>query len=140
MTSQETPSNPKPPQSNTKRTSQKLTSVSSLKWHQMHLPPINLLNVPRLVMTEVILNDLPENHSLRNIPLVELKAFYKRPDAKVWQEMTPAYTIAKTKITFNQLGAVWKSDVWKATFIPSVDWDEGRMRVIGSNGNEGLHY
>lgn len=91
-------------------------------------------------MQEVILNNLPQNHSLRNIPLIELKAFYKRPDSKVWQEVTPAYTLAKTKITFNQLGEVWRRDDWKATYIPSVDWDEGRMDVIGSNGNDGLHY
>ena len=91
-------------------------------------------------MQEVILNTLPETHVLRKIPLIELKAFYRRPDSKVWQEMTPAYTLAKTKITFNQLGEVWKSDTWKATEMPSVDWDESRIDVIGSNGNDGLHY
>lgn len=90
-------------------------------------------------MTELILNDLPPEDPYRNTPLIDLGVLYRRPDSNVWQEMTPAYTLARKKITFNQLGEVWQRDLWKVT-RPLVDWDEDRIDIIGTNGNEGLHY
>ena len=90
-------------------------------------------------MSDIILNDLDPSDIYRNTPLIELGVYYRRPEAKVWQEMTPAYTLAKNKVTFNQLAPVWQSDIWKVT-RPLTDWDEDRMDVIGTNGNDGLHY
>jgi hypothetical protein len=60
------------------------------------------------------LEQLPYEHPLRNTPLIEIGAFYRNRDVKMWREVFPAFGIAKK--TFNELGDVWKTwDVWKAT-------------------------
>lgn len=60
------------------------------------------------------LGSLPENHPLRNIPLIDIGAFYKKKDVNMWREVFPSFNIAKK--TYNELSAVWTTwDVWKAT-------------------------
>ena len=60
------------------------------------------------------IDQLPYDHPLRNKPLIEIGAFYRNRDVKMWREVFPAFGIAKK--TFNELGDVWtKWDVWKAT-------------------------
>ena len=61
-----------------------------------------------------ILYDLPYDHQLRNTPLIEIGAEYKRFDSKVWQAVTPPYGIAKK--CYNDLAPVWTEfDEWRAT-------------------------
>lgn len=64
---------------------------------------------------EVILNDLPYEHLLRNIPLAGM--YYRRPDAKILQQISSAYGIAKK--TYNQLGGPWLTDIF--IFIDNRD-------------------
>lgn len=81
------------------------------------------------------LKKLPSDHPLRNTPLIEIGAQYKRPDSKVWQEVTPPYGIAKK--TFNSLTGTWLTDDWKATKF-SEDWQtDERDRAVAQNGNVG---
>lgn len=61
----------------------------------------------------VLLAELPVNHRLRNTPLIEIGAEYKRFDSKIWQAVTPPYGIAKK--TYNDLALVWTEwDEWRA--------------------------
>ena len=85
---------------------------------------------------EANLKELAPTHHLRNLPLIEVGAYYIPKDSKVWAEVRSAYNIAKK--TFNQLADVWLIDEWKATKDPL--WDDARIDIIGQNGNEGLHY
>jgi hypothetical protein len=65
----------------------------------------------------IYLNDFPQEHPLRNAPLIKIGAFYLARGSKVWREVFPAFGIAK--FTYNELGEVWtKWDRWKATKIP----------------------
>jgi hypothetical protein len=62
----------------------------------------------------IYLNDLPQEHPLRNAPLIKIGAFYLARGSKVWREIFPAFGISK--FTYNELGEVWtKWDLWKAT-------------------------
>lgn len=90
-------------------------------------------------MEWVILNNLPVEHPLRNTPLIELNAEYVSRDSKLYYKVQPAFTIAKSKSTFNQLADLWTTyDVWRVPI--EEEWDEERIDIIGANGNEGLHY
>ena len=61
-----------------------------------------------------ILSELPYDHQLRNTPLIEIGAEYKRFDSKVWQAVTPPYGIAKK--CYNDLAPEWTEfDEWRAT-------------------------
>ena len=61
-----------------------------------------------------LLATLPVNHPLRNKPLIEIGAQYKRYDSKIWQDVTPPYGIAKK--CYNDLASVWTEfDEWRAT-------------------------
>ena len=60
----------------------------------------------------MLLAELPIEHPLRNIPLIEIGAEYQIRDSKVWAKVTLPYGIAKK--TYNQLGAVWTTwDKWR---------------------------
>lgn len=84
---------------------------------------------------EVNLKSLDYYHHLRNLPLIDIGAYYLPKDSKVWAEVRRAYGISSK--TFNQLAEVWHIDEWKATKDPT-DWgDENRIDVIGQNGNIG---
>jgi len=96
-----------------------------------------------LMRREVILNDLPVNHPLRNTPL--LNFYHRNKGTKAWKQIGGNYGIRRA--TYNQLS----KEVWQDTtefmielepeMIDVLDhWDEDRMDVIGQNGNEGLHY
>ena len=64
----------------------------------------------------MILNNLPKDHPLRNKPLIDIGAEYKRYDSKIWQAVTPPYGIANK--TYNDLGEVWtENDEWRATIV-----------------------
>lgn len=91
-------------------------------------------------MREVRLNDLPLEDPNRNTPLLQIGAFYKDVSVKTWREVFPNFGIAKK--TYNQLGEVWTNHTdWKATKpVIEPDWNDTRMDIIGSNGNDGLHY
>ena len=86
----------------------------------------------------MILNDLPEKHPLRNTPIGKLQAKYrwkKASEKAQWRSVEVGSPKLVDK-TFNQLSEAWtKWDWWVAE-----DWDEKRIDIIGSNGNEGLHY
>lgn len=59
-----------------------------------------------------LLATLPVNHPLRNKPLIEIGAQYKRYDSKLWNDVTPPYGIANK--TYNQLSNVWTEfDEWR---------------------------
>lgn len=90
-------------------------------------------------MEWVTLNNLPVDHPYRNTPLIELDAEYVSRDSKLYYKVQPAFTIAKNKVTFNQLADLWTTyDTWR---VPIKDeWNEERMDIIGQNGNEGSHY
>ena len=79
-------------------------------------------------MYEVILNELPTEHSMRNTPLIAIGAYYQWVGGGPWNEVKPAFGIANK--TFNQLGETWtKYDTWKATISK-----EGKENVrINSN-------
>ena len=65
-------------------------------------------------MKEVLLQDLPPEHPLRNRPLAEIGAWYLVRNGTVWREAKATFGISK--VTYNQLGEVWtKWDKWKAT-------------------------
>jgi hypothetical protein len=61
------------------------------------------------------LGSYPTAHPYRNTPLYDLKAYYRAPTSKLWQEVTFAYTLAKQKNTYNDLNAMWQKNTWKAT-------------------------
>ena len=62
----------------------------------------------------ILLATLPSDHTLRNKPLIEIGAQYKRYDSKVWQDVTPPYGIAKK--CYNDLASVWTEfDEWRST-------------------------
>ena len=64
--------------------------------------------------TMILLATLPSDHPLRNKPLIEIGAQYKRYDSKVWQDVTPPYGIAKK--CYNDLASVWTEfDEWRST-------------------------
>jgi hypothetical protein len=64
-------------------------------------------------MKEIILNDLPTNHILRNTPLSKIGAMYRYEGSKVWHSIDVLGGIKKT-VTYNDLGDVWKlHDKWK---------------------------
>ena len=64
--------------------------------------------------TMILLATLPSDHTLRNKPLIEIGAQYKRYDSKVWQDVTPPYGIAKK--CYNDLASVWTEfDEWRST-------------------------
>lgn len=87
-------------------------------------------------MTYIYLDKVDKDDWHRNQPLSELEAEYKNVDSKVWSKIYPNMTIAKK--TYNELASIWTTfDEWRC---PAVLWDEDRIDVIGSNGNEGLHY
>lgn len=60
---------------------------------------------------------LPEDHPLRNKPLIEIGAYYRYRGGiapGIWKEVKPAYGIANK--CFNDLGPAWTAhDQWKAT-------------------------
>lgn len=110
---------------------------------------------------KISLKDLPEHHPYRNTKLKDLEVFYRKEGSKAWQEVFATYNIAKN--TYNELGAVWTNDQeWAVdsdsslcqicgkdlskvtecawTSCPKDNWDESRVDIIGSNGNDGLHY
>ena len=54
---------------------------------------------------------LPIDHPLRNTPLVGFR--YKHELMAKVTTVTPSFTLAKQKITYNQLGEVWTNrTVW----------------------------
>ena len=62
----------------------------------------------------MLLSELPKEHPLRNTPLIEIGAEYKRFDSKIWQAVTPPYGISKK--CYNDLASVWTEwDEWRAT-------------------------
>ena len=77
------------------------------------------------------LHELEETHYLRNIPLIEIKAWYKNGN-NAFREVFPNFNIAKK--TYNELGEVWTTNhLWESR----EEWDETRMDIIGQNGNIG---
>ena len=69
-----------------------------------------------VLFVKMLLKNLPKEHPLRNKPLIEIGAEYKRYDSKIWQAVTPPYGIAKK--TYNDLGEVWTNwDEWRATCV-----------------------
>lgn len=88
------------------------------------------------MVTQVILNELPENHHLRKLPLQGM--FHRQKGTQAWKLINGNYGIRRA--TFNHLS----KEVWTDTteFMAEVDdeWNEDRIDVIGQNGNEGLHY
>lgn len=48
---------------------------------------------------KMILNNLPDDHELRNKPLINM--FHRNTGLKMWKEITPSYGISKA--TFNML-------------------------------------
>lgn len=61
-----------------------------------------------------MLAELDKDHPLRNRPLIEIGAEYKRYDSKIWQKVTQPYGIAKK--CYNDLAPVWTEwDEWRAT-------------------------
>lgn len=70
---------------------------------------------------EIIIDDLPKEHPLRNTPLFEIGAYYQLlTKGKMWHEVRAPYGIAKN--TYNQLAPLWKEQhVWKATkCVPQI--------------------
>jgi hypothetical protein len=66
------------------------------------------------ISTHTLLLRLPRSHPLRNMPLIQIGAYYKNKAAKVWREVKSTFDIAGH--TYNQLSAVWTdNDVWKST-------------------------
>jgi hypothetical protein len=64
-------------------------------------------------MAEIILNDLPHDHELRNKPLCEINAMYRYNGSKVWHSIHVLGGIKNT-ITYNDLAEVWtRHDIWK---------------------------
>lgn len=60
-----------------------------------------------------LLADLPTDHPLRNTPLLQVKAQFKRKEHKNWKDVTPNMNISK--VTYNSLGSVWTDyDEWRA--------------------------
>lgn len=82
------------------------------------------------------LANLPKDHLLRNSPLIEIGARYRKKGSLVWSYVREAYNIAPK--TYNELGETWiEHDVWEATRF-SEDWQDGkRDRAIAQNGNVG---
>jgi hypothetical protein len=61
------------------------------------------MNVP----AEKMLDELPEEHPLRNMPLADLEAQYQLLTAGPgWRTVKPNFGIANN--TFNELGPVWR--------------------------------
>lgn len=59
------------------------------------------------------LADLPKEHPLRNLPLLEIKAQFKQKILKNWKDVTPNMNISKN--CYNDLGTVWTDyDEWRA--------------------------
>lgn len=54
-------------------------------------------------MSEITLSDLPEDHELRNRPLVGM--YYYSKGSMIKAEVRPAYAIAK--VCYNDLGETW---------------------------------
>lgn len=64
-------------------------------------------------MSYVMLRDLPVDHKLRNVPLIEIEAEYLPSGSKVWAKVMPAFNIAKR--TYNELAECWTdNDLWRA--------------------------
>lgn len=58
------------------------------------------------------LNFLPQDHPLRNKPLIEIKARYRNVESKVFRDVVPAMKIAK--LSYNELANVWTTwDIWE---------------------------
>ena len=84
----------------------------------------------------VILKELPEDHPLRNTPLIQIQAENQTKDSKIWYEIRPAFKISNK--TYNELGPAWTEyDMWRGW---EEDWNENRIDIIGQNGNTGEHY
>lgn len=65
----------------------------------------------------IILNDLPDDHPLRNAPLQGM--YHRNKGTKAWKEINGNYGIRKA--TFNQLSkAVW-TDTTEFAFIEKGD-------------------
>jgi len=65
----------------------------------------------------LILNDLPENHPLRNKPLGEINAMYrwKKASEKAQWRTVQVGSPKLVKHTYNELGEAWtKYDWWTA--------------------------
>ena len=59
------------------------------------------------------LQELPEDHPLRNTALSTIQARYLNNGSKIWRTVFPSFGIANA--TFNQLDDVWTSNaVWEA--------------------------
>ncbi len=58
-------------------------------------------------MTEIIINNLPPEHELRNIPLQGM--YHRQKGTKSWKEINGNYGIRN--VTFNQLS----KEVWQDT-------------------------
>lgn len=84
----------------------------------------------------ISLNELPEEHPLRNTKLCDLDVFYRGPSTRAWQQVLPSYNISK--VTYNELGDVWKEN--QEWVVDTEAWDEDRVDTIGQNGNNGEHY
>lgn len=71
-------------------------------------------------MHEIILNNLPEQHELRNIPL--LGKFHRQKGTKAWKEIGGNYGIRN--VTFNQLNKeVWTDTTeFMALVEPEMVW------------------
>jgi hypothetical protein len=58
------------------------------------------------------LASLPQEHPLRNTPLVEIDAEYRHTESKIWRKVLPTFGIAKK--TYNQLAGCWVDyDIWR---------------------------
>lgn len=59
------------------------------------------------------LKELPEDHVLRNTPLIRINAQYLDVGSKVWNRVGPKFGIANK--TYNQLKCVWTDNsTWQA--------------------------
>lgn len=68
-------------------------------------------------MTEIILNDLPIDHVLRNTKLQGM--FHRQKGTKMWKEINPNYGIRNA--TFNQLNKEVWTDTTEFAFIGESD-------------------
>lgn len=60
-----------------------------------------------------LLANLPPQHPLRNLPLLEIGAKFKHRGHKNWKDVTPNMNISRC--TYNQLDSVWTdNDDWSA--------------------------
>lgn len=92
-------------------------------------------------MTIIYLEELPQDHALRNMPLASINAEYrwkKASPATIWRKAADQSKIIQNT-TYNQLGETWTK--WDDWIVKSENlWDESRIDHIAQNGNNGEHY